>query len=152
MNQTALADGRADTQEPTSGSQATAQEKFAMLYGMLKETQEWLFDFEFKQATFLFIVLGWIVSSDAAQAFFGAHPFLKLGMILLLAGVTSFHAWWVYMHHRRSRWVHQRLLALGYVPADYYEPQQLQRSLVLSFGLSHLLITLITALAVWFSA
>jgi hypothetical protein len=140
-----------DALEPTSVSQATVQEKFEMLYGMLKETQQWLFDFEFKQATFLFIVLGWIVSSDAAQAFFAAHPSMKVGMVMLLAGVTSFHAWWVYLHYLRSTWVHRRLLDLHYVPTDYYEPQLIQRSLALSFGLSHLLISLIICLAVWLS-
>jgi hypothetical protein len=151
MQKASLANMRPDALEITQASQSSVQEKFDMLYGMLKETQQWLFDFEFKQATFLFIMLGWLVSSDAARAFFAAHAFMKLGMVLLLAGVTAFHAWWVYMHYLRSTWVHRRLLELRYVPAEYYVPQLIQRSLALSFGLSHLLISLVICLAVWLS-
>lgn len=138
-----------DPQDPSSYS--SPKEKFDVLYGMLKQTQEWLIDFEFKQGAFLFIVLGWTVSSDKAQAFFRAHPSMQLGMTALMLGLTSFHAYWVYMHYVRSRAVHRRLVGLDYMPLDYYEPQRVHRFLVVSFGASHLLISSIIIAAVWLS-
>lgn len=141
----------ARTPETETASDASTQEKFAMLYGMLKETQEWLFDFEFKQGTFLLIILGWIVSSVDAQAFFEAHLLMQIGMTVLMIGLTTFHAVWVTMHYKRSVAVHGRLVELDYVPADYYRPQLVPQSLALSFVISHLLISVVIILAVWLS-
>lgn len=113
-------------QEPPA-SHASRREEFDLLYDMLKQTQDWLIDFEFKQGAFLFIVLGWTVSSDKAQAFFRAHPFMQVAMTALMLGLTMFHAYWVYMHYVRSRAIHGRLVGLDYMPVDYYEPQRVHR-------------------------
>jgi hypothetical protein len=76
---------------------------------------------------------------------------MQIGMTVLMTGLTAFHSLWVYMLYGRSVAVHRRLVHLDYVPADYYTPQRVPRSLALSFGLSHFLISVVIILAVWLS-
>jgi hypothetical protein len=140
------------TTEPSSAKDevsASPQERFEVLYDTLQQFHAGLIEFEFKHGAFLFLILGWLLTAEKAQLFLKDHPSVRCLLILSIIGLTTFHSIWVYRHYRSSTTLHRLLSSLRYVPDEYLEARTIAPFLVVTFCISHLLLSLVICFVAW---
>jgi hypothetical protein len=131
--------------------EAPPKEKFDMLFGLLKDHYAELFDFEFKNATVLTVLLGWTLASNDARSFFHTHRGIACCacvVILLYATVLFISVWKFY---RRSLLAYAQLSELGYMPIEYFRMRRIQPSTVVSFMLLNWAVAVLISTVILFT-
>jgi hypothetical protein len=99
---------------------ATAKERFDLLYAKLKHHHDSALDSAFKFAGLLLLMIGWIVTSDSSRNFLKGDVFIRWGAItaILLGavvyGVVALHV------YQTAKKIVRYLDDLGYTLRLYY--------------------------------
>ena len=117
--------------------EASAKEKFDMLFGLLKDYFNQMVDNSFRHATVEALILGWLITSESARNFLHNNPVVSwfaCGWILLYA---AFHSTWIWKNYLRSRIAYMQLRKLGYMPSEYFGPRRIPLLMPISFVVLH---------------
>jgi len=132
-----------ETNEAQPGLEASAKEKHDFLVGVLKETRAGVVDFMFKQAAILTLVLGWVISSQTAQAFFAAQPEARYAAAAGVIFLCPFLTRWVLNYRRRSLRACEFLVELRYMPREFYSDIVVTKRFAISLIILYLIACLV---------
>ena len=130
-------------------SSASKREMYELLYSQVKDCFDGLVDYEFRHATLLLVLLGWVVTAEHAQNTLATHSSVTLGAIIGILVWTLGHALWAVHQYRRSNAAYLSLLELGYMPMNYIKPRVIGKGLVCSFCLVHSFASTVICLIIW---
>lgn len=119
------------------------------LVGQLAERKKELVDAAFKHGAVICLVLGWIVSSQQAQRFFGTSWWVQL---LATAGLITYaivYTCWVAAHYRHSHEILKDLEATAFMDSRLFSFLVIHRGFALSFVIIHEMLCLIMIAFIW---
>ncbi|MBA3571473.1 MAG: hypothetical protein H0W34_05775 [Pyrinomonadaceae bacterium] len=126
---------------PPSEAQATpsapAKDKHDFLVALLKESRYGLIDFMFKQAAVLTLLIGWVVSSDKARDFIAGANIVQTIGACVVSLYSLLFVFWAWTYRQRSQSAYAHLLALGYMPKDFYATLHVTKRLAVSLVAIH---------------
>lgn len=118
--------------------EASAKEKFDMLFGLLKEYFNQMVDNSFRHATVEVLILGWLITSESARNFFQNNHMVSWFACSVTLLYATFHSTWIWKNYLRSRIAYMQLRELGYMPSEYFGPRRIPLLMPISFIVVHL--------------
>jgi hypothetical protein len=122
--------------------QATAKEKFDLLYTKLKYYHDSSIDSVFKVAGFLIILAGWIITSKDTRIFLKDNYLIKLTAIFVILIVALTYTLIAVRVMRRSKQVFNMLKELGYMPATHFQDLLVSPSIIVPFVITNIFLSL----------
>ena len=116
---------------------ATPKERNDILVDQLKEYYAGIIDFEFKQGAVLLLILGWLLSTEAARKVMAADWAARAGVCSAALLLTAFHAVWVWRYYARSARVYARIAELKYIDTQDIESRRIPAFTRWSYTLIH---------------
>jgi len=134
----------------TADDFAIRKERFNALYTSYARAYERFLENGFKTSTLLFVVLGWLLSSDAARTFLRDYKLvLWLSIALIGLGAVSLCATF-HRLSRLSRSLRARLVALSFIESDFYDQHRIPSLIYWSvIGQNLLVCALIIGIMLW---
>ena len=124
-------------------TQATPKERNDLLVDQLKEYYAGVIDFEFKHATVLTLIVGWLLSSETARKTLAADRVAAVGVCAVVLLLTAFHAVWVWRFYARSARAYARIVELKYVDTRDIESRRIPALTRWSYTLIHFVISVV---------
>ena len=88
--------------------------EFNLVYGQADSLVKGFPEAQFKTVAALFVIIGWLLTANTAQAFIRSHASVLLpATIAAMAMLVLFKALWIYGYYRRVQVLHSRLILLG---------------------------------------
>lgn len=88
--------------------------EFELLYSQVNELSKALPEHQFRTATALLVIIGWIITSTGAQGFIRLNTIVVLPATLLAFGLLiAFKLYWILKHYRKSCQLQSKLEALA---------------------------------------
>lgn len=128
---------------------ASDKEIHELLISLLQKYYSGLIDFAFKNGAILTLILGWLIASDTAQAFFSSTMTIQLISIGMMSLYAIAHGLWVYKWYQKSNIAFSQLQELSYMDSRYYNSQRVQPYQAFLFMFIHGAGSVVTVLFLW---
>lgn len=121
----------------------------AFLVEQLSECKKELIDFAFRHGAVVCLVLGWLVSSEQAQRFFAASPWIQALSSIGLFIYALLYSRWVYLHYRHSRGIFRDLETNAFMDSKLFAFLLVRFDFALSFILLHEMLCVTMIVFIW---
>lgn len=106
--------------------------KFGLLHETLKDIFKFYYENVMRTLAFIFIVIGWLITSIEARGIISTDSTLKIILLLVIVIGGVVHARASYLFYQHSQNTIQSLKELNIVPIKYYEQSQITRYMFLA--------------------
>lgn len=119
---------------------ASREKQHDFLADLLIHYYRGVIDFAFRNGVVLLAITGWVISSDAAQAFLASSVYVRIIGSSFAVAYTVFHAVWIYKWYSKSNDTFEYLKELAFMDERYYNGQRIQPYMAIMFIALHALV------------